>query len=674
MSKITRQELKSRFLKKLSTSALTEKDAGLLKLKPFMADEAKTLKVPAFAGFKIPYFDERGRLTDFYRVRFLEPTKKGFAKMTKEKDLRYAQPAATTNEIYLPPFINWFEYFKGDKPLVITEGELKAACATRKGIPTMGLGGVWNFRAAKQGMGLLPIFQHMNLKDRPIYVVYDSDALRNQQVIMAENALCRELTSLGGKLYIGRLPDITPEGKTGLDDYLLVKKPEDLHAEVLATAHPYTMSEELHKLNEEIVFVRDPSMILEYATGQRIAPRVFTESLYVNRTYKQIVATETGTKLKEVCAAKEWLKWAGRAEVKKLVYAPGEPAIYSGALNTWRGWAVEPVAGDIGPWKKLLDYMFQAESPEYRKWFEQWCAYPLQHPGTKMFSACVFWGTTTGTGKTLIGYTLMKIYGDNAIEISNEDLESGSNDYAENKQFAVGEEITGGDKRGLADRLKSLITRRTVRINVKYIPKYTAEDRINYYFTSNHPDAFFLDDSDRRYFVQEINFPPLPDTFYKAYDAWYSGDGIKHLFHYLLNLDLTGFEPHGHAPMTAGKRSMIDSGRSELNAWARNLKNDPDTVLRIDSVVIPHDLWRTEDLLALFDSEGRKRVGVPGMGRELKRVGLVKLNRDMGCYTSKGQYKLWAVRNAAKYEGMGGAELGKLYDKEREVTTKRRKF
>ena len=119
---------------------------------------------------------------------------------------------------------------------------------------------------------------------------------------------------------------------------------------------------------------------------------------------------------------------------------------------------------------------------------------------------------------------------------------------------------------------------------------------------------------------------------------------------------------------------MIDSGRSELNAWARNLKNDPDTVLRIDSVVIPHDLWRTEDLLALFDSEGRKRVGVPGMGRELKRVGLVKLNRDMGCYTSKGQYKLWAVRNAAKYEGMGGAELGKLYDKEREVTTKRRKF
>lgn len=667
-------------LNKLSLSALDNNDVKSLKFKAYTADEAGHMlkNLPSYhAGFLIPYFDLDGKVTKFWRYRYLETTKTGFDALTNKKELRYAQPGKSLNEIYLPPIAgtNWSSIAKNPEiPLVITEGELKAACATKLGYPTIGLGGVWCFKSNNARMPLLPMFHEFQWRDRIVYICYDSDAVTNPQVMTAENALARELTMLGAAPYVVRIPFLEKDNKKiGLDDYLVDEGPEAFR-ELLDNAAEWRAAQELFALNQEVVYVRDPGVILHMEDLRRIAPRAFTDHAYSTRIYYEEQVTDKGTKMVERSAAKEWLKWPHRAEVQRVTYEPGADRITrKNELNVWSGWGVDPESGDITPWKELLDFIFGPKNP-HRKWFEQWCAYPLQYPGTKLYSSPVIWGRKHGTGKSLIGYTLGKIYGTNFTEISDENIHESHNEWAENKQFVMGDEITSGDKRGIADRLKSMITRKLLRLNPKYIPSYTVPDRINYYFTSNHPDSFFLEDDDRRFFIHEVKGTPMPKPFYNAYEKWMGkddviGPGISALFAYLLSLDLSDFDPTGHAPVTEAKRDMIDGGRSDLASWVATLRDDPDTVLRIDQQVLKFDLWRAEDLLSLYDPMEKGKVTANGLARELRRAGFNRPANTLGCRTSQGQVRLWSVRNEDKYVNMGPNELGAAYDAERGMKT-----
>ena len=112
-------------------------------------------KVPKGTPFQepailIPYFDISGSKTSFWRLRYLkQPDLKGFARLTKHKPLKYVQPTRSLNELYLPPVLNWEEVAKDPlTPILITEGEFKAACASiNTEYPCLGLGGVWSWKS-----------------------------------------------------------------------------------------------------------------------------------------------------------------------------------------------------------------------------------------------------------------------------------------------------------------------------------------------------------------------------------------------------------------------------------------------------------------------------------------------------------------------------------------------
>lgn len=669
-----------KFRETLKDSGLTDAVAKKLKLLPQPADKAPAGIPYKGAGFVIPYFDLDGKPTKFWRWRYLEEVKaSGFSGLIKRKPLRYVQPKNSVSEIYLPPLRDWRKVAADSlAPIIITEGEKKAAAGTSLSpYPTIGLGGVWSWKSANNKMPMLPGFAWFKWEQRPVYIIFDSDAVTNPKVIQAENSLARALADLGALPHIVRLPMRDDGRKMGLDDYLLWEGVDKLE-QLMEHADTWEAARELHQLNEEVVYVRDPGLIIRLDNLQRMAPRAFKEHAYSTRVYWEQQDTPNGTKLVQKSAPNEWLKWPARAEVAKTTYKPGDERVTEAAeLNMWPGWAVEPVKGDITPWKQLLDNLF-GDLKEERKWFERWCAYPFQHPGQKMFSCAVLWGLKHGTGKSLIGYTLGRIYGSNFQEVSDEHIHSGNNDWAENKQFVMGDEITGGDKRGQSDRLKGMITREAMRINVKYVPTYSVPDVLNYYFTSNHPDAFFLEDKDRRYFIHEVTNDPLPLPFYKAYEAWFrSAEGAGALFHHLLSLDLEGFEPKGPAMMTHSKTEMLNSGRSDLGLWVATLRESPDTILRFDNKVLPFKLWRSEDLLRIYDPQERGRVTANGLSRELTRQGFKKAARGHGVFTqSDGQVRLWVLRDVPGIDKMLNREIGEYYDQERtlNVETKRSKW
>lgn len=671
-------KLQIAFEAKLKESGLTARetsnkkqpsDCTKLGMEVVTAMHMKALKVPEFDGFVIPYFDTNGNKTEFYRVRYLVDTKTGFAKLTNKKSQRYAQAPGTLNEVYMSPMMQWSKVVENTEiPIIITEGELKAACAVKMGIPCVGLGGVWCFKSNAHNMDVLPWFKETKMKKRTVIICYDSDAISNPMVMGAEIALAKELVKLGAVPMIIRLPTLAFQKKSGLDDFL-VTRGKDTFMELLNSASPFLSAEQLHLLNTEITYVKDPGVIFKLENLQRMRPADFiSHSEYCVRTYKEEIVTEKGSKYEIKFAAKEWIKWPSRGEVSKVIYEPGEDKITSDrCLNVWPGWGAEPTRGDVSHWIRLLDHLFAGE-PEARRWFEQWCAYPIQHPGIKMYTSAVMWSRHKGNGKSLVAYTLGRIYGDNFTEIEEQNLYESHNEWAENKQFVLGDEITSGDKRKYADKLKGMITRTKLRLNPKYVPSYEVRDCINYYFTSNHPDAFFLEDGDRRFFIHEIINHALPDEFYDSYDKWFkSAEGASALFGYMLELDTKGFNPRGHAPVTQSKLDMIEGNRSDLDRWCSALIANPDDILRLDKAIIKHKLWRTEDLMGLYDPLERGKVSLNGLGRALRKAGATKAAQGSACRTSWGQCKLWVFRDAEYFDGLMADKIGKYYDEERRM-------
>lgn len=636
---------------RLALSGLTPEDAKLLRLTPIAAADCGTLGLTTAAdGFKIPYWRFDGQPDEFFRVRFTADTRSGFAKLTAAKPQRYAQPKGSVNSVYAPPYLDWTAISKDPEvALVITEGELKAAAACREGIPTLGLGGVWVFMSKKARQDWLALLGEVTWEGRTVYICYDSDAASNPDVLKAESALADRLLAHGARPYIARLPPLPDGAKCGLDDFLVARGASALTTEVFDCAYEYEASTTLHDLNTRLLYVRDPGLVYDRELQQRITCSAFTEHAFSNVWYYETRVDAKGNSSRvKVQAAPAWLKWEFRAECRGLDFRPGEEEVTpEGRLNTWTGWGVpEPAKGDISPWRDLLDHLF-ANDPVSATWFEQWCAYPLQHPGAKLATAVLIWGIVHGSGKTLVGHTLMRIYGErHSAEIHDSDLENLRNEWAENKQFVLADDIVAKGDRALMRKLMTMVTQKTVRLDPKYIPSYSVPDLINYYFTSNEPDALYLDEGDRRFFVHETHADKYPADRRRAYVAWRDSDeGIAALWHHLLHVDLSGFDPQAEAPMTLGKSDMTSNSKSELGTWLLDFRRNTDLVLA--KAGLKGDFVTPGEILALYDPSGTKRMmSANVVSREMKRMGYSSPSTGSILRLPSGrQVNVYVVRN-----------------------------
>lgn len=650
--KMNAEQIKSLMIADIQRSGLTEADAKKLKF-----STAPHTLTPATAGYVIPYFDTHGKPTKFYRVRYLETTLSGFAALSGKKPLRYNQPPQSVNEVYLPPYIHWKTYLAGKGPLIITEGEKKSALATRENMPAIGLGGVWCFMSKRASAPLLPIFDEINLTEREVYICFDSDAATNPDILHAEATLARRLVERGAHVFIARIPG-AKKRKVGMDDYMMQHTAAQFHRNIIAKAFEFSQSKELHEMNAEFVFLRGINSVYDYNFDLIHNPHAFVNHQYCNR-HITVMTREKEPRLVQKPAAKLWMEWPHRAELTGITYRPGQPRITdSGELNSWAGWGVvDAKRGDVMPWRELLDVLFADTEPEARRWFEQWCAYPIQNPGAKMASAVVMWGASQGTGKTLCGHTLMKLYGKNATEVKDSDLEDARFAWAENRQFVLADDITGQNNRKLSNMFKTMITQKTLHINKKYVPSYTVPDCINYYFTSNDPDAFYLDDKDRRFFIHEVLSDKLPESLRKRFVAWSETmEGISALFYYLLNLDITGFDPQAAALATTAKNDMTHISKSELGVWVSRLRDEPSVLL---NGKMRSDLYTAAELHILYDPLETKRASPNALARELKRSGVYKVRTKKGGQVSIDgrQLRLYAVRNADKWKAATTKEV-----------------
>lgn len=650
------KNLEQKYTAKLAESGLTPKDGAALRMEPCPANYAKQFyRLPqATAGIKIPYFKPNGSTLPFYRYRNLEDNRTQWDKVSNAKPQRYIQPKNTGVEVYLPPIgigVEWAAQLANpDQPLLITEGEFKAAAGCKNDLLTIGLGGVYSF--SQQGSPI-PFFTAdgpVKWEDRQVWIVYDSDAVFNPKVQMAEQALAALLGRLKARPYVVRLPPIDAK-KVGLDDYLLTEGPEALSS-LLLKAEPHMAVAPLHTMNQRVVFCYQPTAVITLETGKLMSKQVFESMDFATYFHTEHVINKDGKLApRKVKTAPAWLEWEGRGATKEVVFKPGAEQLTAAHYNQWKGWPHQPAKGDIKMWHKFMDYMF-AGYPDRRKWFEQWAAYPIQYPGTKLNQACVFFGVTQGTGKTLVGITIGQIYGEYFEQIGNDDLKDVDNSWLVRKQFILADEAKGdGNKSASYDQLKHIITRETVRVNEKYVPKYSIKDCVNYVLTSNKPNAFKIDITDRRYFVHEAPAYTLEPEFYTAYNQWlkHTAGTVPALFDYFLNIDLTGFNPTGEAMFTDTKGQMAALTRTDIEAW----------VLMCADVLPPHkDIYTASELLQYFDQDGRRGVSLASMGRALKEAQIYQPNKGNAMPLGNGKSMvMYVVRNADKWRVKQNKEL-----------------
>ena len=649
-------------LKDLKRSGLTDADARKASYKPLSATETKELTGIYAESYLIPYHDSSGDVTEFWRVRYTSTPRKAFSVISK-KPPRYSQLINTLPRFYFPKRTNWKAFNKdASEPLAITEGEKKAEKANKEGIPCIAVGGVWAWRSKKKGLAAIPDFDLIKWGGRTVWLVFDNDLMTNPLVIGALAGLSNELHKRGAKVFIKFLPK--GPGKIGLDDYLLKR---DAKAFIKLREDEYKKSELLWQLNDRLAFIEKVNATWDFKHQTMYPTKQSLIQQFDNLTYQEPKANGGGFITKK--AAEQWSAWPYKHVHQGIGYFPGDESVVTDAngvdrINTWPGWKCLPKPGTVKPFLDLIDFLFE-DAPDQKVWFMKWLAYPLQHPGTKLMQVVLLHSRTQGVGKSFVGEIVGEIYGENFNIVSQDELHSSFNEWLVGKQFILGEELSGGDNRKDADRLKNMFTRKLFNVNIKFQPNYVMQDCANYLLTSNRVDALFLDDDDRRAFVHEIKSKAKPENFYKRIGKWLDNGGASHLFHYLLNVETSKFNPRAPAPRTVARQNMIDLSKSDLDIWAAQVLKNPDDVFRLGDTIVERELFTATELISFAPKPGGRDASTIGISKSLRRVDICM--HELG--THKGTKKLFAVRNSKAWEKRTDrqwAEHYKIYYGERQ--------
>jgi hypothetical protein len=207
-SALTTNTLAPSHFKFLRASALNDESIATMACYSLSPAQSSRLS-PALAqcesvlAFPYPGFE------NFARYRLFPPLDK----------MKYWQPSGSPLHLYILPAVRSV-LTNPNIEIAITEGEKKAACLTQHGIPTIGIGGVWNW-LVKDTCELLPEFHQVAFVDRSILIIFDSDTWVREEIQRGLYALGKAVENRGGKVEALVIPPAANGDKQGADDYIL---------------------------------------------------------------------------------------------------------------------------------------------------------------------------------------------------------------------------------------------------------------------------------------------------------------------------------------------------------------------------------------------------------------------------------------------------------------------
>ena len=284
--------IKSFYEPKLAESGITPEQGKLLQIRFIKYDKAVQLDKHTLkpGSIQINYIHpitsepavDQFVLKPYFRLR--RATIGSFG----QKQAKYWQPPYTSPVAYWPCVIDWKEVFADpSQPIIVTEGEFKAAKLCLEGFPAVGLGGVWNFRSYERGIIFIKSLQYpeLNWHSRRVYIVFDSDITENTSVAKAAAALAEDLTERGAITYLTFLSDIENLSKTGVDDFL-VHCGVDKFRDLLAESEHVGLGEAFWNINKKWCYVPNPGLMVNLQNmSHKVSPNAWTQHVMASRKY-----------------------------------------------------------------------------------------------------------------------------------------------------------------------------------------------------------------------------------------------------------------------------------------------------------------------------------------------------------------------------------------------------
>jgi hypothetical protein len=269
------------------------------------------------------------------------------------------------------------------------------------------------------------------------------------------------------------------------------------------------------------------------------------------------------------------------------------PKAGTALYNTYR--APEAIPGDAAQaerWVAHVRKLFPDEAEDLISWM----AHRIVHPGIKPNFGLLLIGPP-GIGKDTILVPLREGVGPwNFMNVTLNQMTGSFNDYLCAVVLRINEARDSGDagkgridRYAMHDHLKPVLAAppETFRINRKYVQEFTVANVVGAIITTNHPEALFLPDDDRRLLVASSPCKAdefTPEFFAELYRWYFHEGGIGHVIAFLKARDLSKFNAYAPPRKTAGFLNIVVADHSTENgelldaidALAKEARRDKD--------------------------------------------------------------------------------------------------
>ena len=244
-----------------------------------------------------------------------------------------------------------------------------------------------------------------------------------------------------------------------------------------------------------------------------------------------------------------WEEWCGRRFYPDGFILDPSGGHTERAYNLWRGYGVEPVAGDVS---LFLDHLRLFDAHEY-VW--KWLCWVVQNPAEKPKVALVFRGEE-GVGKGLVGQVLLRIFGSHGLHVTNQRHVTGNfNAHLLTCCLLFADEADFTDKRDHGV-LKTLITEDRMPIEMKGVDVKEAESYVALLMSTNRDWAVPASMEARRFVVVDVDNRHKNDhEYWERIWGWLKAGGFGHILRAALDEDVSDFSPMRDRVVT---RALID--------------------------------------------------------------------------------------------------------------------
>jgi hypothetical protein len=319
------------------------------------------------------------------------------------------------------------------------------------------------------------------------------------------------------------------------------------------------------------VYVMESERFINLETGVELTTTAQIENFLAHLTGKGVTLKHVFRKqLVRVCDRMDF-----RPDLKKRFYRSKNVLYFNrfGGLKEFEGNRNDIAVKLFQEHLKLL-----TTSKEEFAHLQNFLAYVIQNPGKKLDHAVLIISKVEGLGKSLLQMLFENMLQSKkdenyVVHVENQEIMDKNTDFMAGKLLCFVHELAQGDRYATMNKLKDLITGKSVRIIAKYARTYTIRNTVNFIFFSNLIDAIKISKYDRRLFVVYNDKERRDEEYYEKIVKAFSHDYAA-IRDYLFSIDLRKFNPNKKPPSTRGKEQLQEQSESELSLFLGQLERD----------------------------------------------------------------------------------------------------